>query len=124
MIAFFKPTWWTVTILAIFIPITYLAQVQTYAFTCGGGMEDMCKQSGIEKPALYDSIRGYPFWLIYVLSIAPLAIIGSAVPHSMQIVDGGVVSIIYYYLASCIIGFFWKQFRQIKWFDDPPRVES
>jgi len=64
-------------------------------------------------PFLYDQIRDYPFWLIWVYSIAPLIPFTSAVQSLLTNFQGVLyaffaLNFIYYYLASCVIGFIWR----------------
>ena len=109
ILTFFKPSIWTAIILGIFIPVALLGHIQTYAFTCGGDGHK-CEGTGIEKPALYDAIRGYPFWLIWVFSIAPLIPFTTAVQSLLtdSLYVFFALNFIYYYLCSCVIGLVWR----------------
>src|SRR2546428_14068420 len=109
ILTFFKPGIWTAIILGIFIPVALLGHIQTYAFTCGGDGHK-CEGTGIEKPALYDAIRGYPFWLIWVFSIAPLIPFTTAVQSLFtdSLYAFFALNFIYYYLCSCVIGLVWR----------------
>ena len=128
IVRFLKPSLWTAIILGIFIPVALLGHIQTYAFTCGGDGHK-CVGTDIQKPPLFDAIRGYPFWLIWVFSIAPLIPFASAIQSYLVNFEGTVyiffaANFIYYYLASCVIAFSWNKFRQIKWFDDTRQLRS
>ncbi|MGI0013159.1 MAG: hypothetical protein ACREBU_06930 [Nitrososphaera sp.] len=114
LMGFFKPGLWTVIILGVFVPVALLGHIQSYAFTCGGDGRK-CVGTDIQKPPLYDEIRGYPFWLIWVFSIAPLIPFATAVQSTQA--DFMAMNFVYYYLVSCVVGGLWKFFRASKGFD-------
>ena len=114
IIAFFKPSLFTLIILGIFIPVAVFGQIQTYGFTYD--YEDRFEHP---PPPLYDQIADYPFWLIWVFSILPLIPLTNVVQNSFPSFEGMIyvfmaMNFIYYYLASCVLRFVWRRFRPRK----------
>jgi hypothetical protein len=93
-----KPEWKKILLFLIFIAIAIGGKIQAWAFT------DMPP-----KPLLYDWIRPFPIWPIWMLLLMPLAVL--VYPLRLLGIDvmGGpawlflLANIIYFYILSCII---------------------
>jgi len=108
ILTFFKPGLRTVIILGIFIPVALLGHIQSWGFSY-----DEVDEKDHPPPFLYDQIQGFPFWVIWVFSIAPLIPFTTAVQSLLTNFQGVLyvffaLNFIYYYLASCVIGFIWR----------------
>lgn len=124
ILTFFKPSFWTAIILGIFVPVALLGHIQTWGFTY-----DEVDRQEHPPPFLYDQIRDYPFWIIWVVSIAPLIPFTTAVQSLLNNFEGSLyvflaMNFMYYYLSSCVIGFLWRMIRPKKMNDDSAPVTS
>ena len=92
------PDWRRMVLFAILVAITIGGRIQAWAFT------DLPP-----KPALYDLLRPFPIWPLWMLLLLPLALL--ALPLGLFGLDvmGGpygvfiVANLAYFYLLSCLI---------------------
>lgn len=94
---FFNPDWRKLLLFGVLILIAVGGEIQAWAF-------DDEPQT---KPPLYDLLRPYPFWLIWIFSTVPLLIISAPFRSIVQNLPDiffrlwWIVLVIYYYLLSC-----------------------
>lgn len=95
---FFKPDWQKLLLFSMFILIAVGGKIQAWGF-------DDDPQT---KPPLYDFLRPYPFWLVWVFSMVPLLIISAPFRSLAQNLGLDVfhrlwwtVLVVYYYVVSC-----------------------
>ena len=112
-----KPRPLVIVLLGIFLFVAYAGDIQRWGITY-----DEIDRAEHPPPFLYDQLRGLPFWTIWVLLIIPL--IGLNLPIGITNVGGAIMSIIYFYLLSCILRFLIRKITNIEWFDDPPKLET
>lgn len=95
---FLKPTFGKLLLLALFILIMMGGRIQAWAFS------DMPP-----KPPLYDLLRPFPIWPLWMLLLAPLALL--VLPLRLVGIDvmGGpawlflFANLAYFYLLSCLL---------------------
>jgi uncharacterized membrane protein len=105
---FLKPSGGKFFLFAIFIAIMVGGQIQAWAFS-----------DVPPKPPLYDLLRPFPIWPMWMFLLVPLALI--VLPLRMIGIDimGGpawlfiIANIAYFYLLSCLIvaGLVWARSR-------------
>jgi hypothetical protein len=103
-----RPDWRKILLFAIFVAIAIGGKIQAWAFT-----------DVPPKPPLYDLLRPFPIWPIWMFLLMPLALL--ALPLRLLGLDviGGpswlfiVANITYFYLLSCLMvtGFRWIKAR-------------
>ena len=101
IMVFSKPDWRKILVFIGFMIIYAGGMIQSWAFT------DL-DMFGYPPPPFYDLIRPFPFWLVWVFTLAPLApltwLLGEA-----DFIFGGprwlfvIINIIYYYYLSCLV---------------------
>ena len=93
-----RPDWMKTVVFVIFVVIAIGGKIQAWAFS------DM-----LPKPLLYDLLRPFPIWIIWMILLAPLAILTSPLRKiGIDIVGDSswlfiVTNITYFYLLSCLI---------------------
>ena len=93
-----RPDWRKILLFAIFVAIAIGGKIQAWAFT-----------DVPPKPPLYDLLRPFPIWPIWMFLLMPLALL--ALPLRLLGLDvmGGpswlfiVANITYFYLLSCLM---------------------
>lgn len=100
-LAIFKPSSKIFLVFAFFSLILVGAQIQSWGF---------CKECGVEKPILYDSISGISFWIMNVFLSLPITIFYSILPHEL----GLMLNLVYYYFLSSLLVFFLPYLARFK----------
>jgi hypothetical protein len=104
-----RPDWRTLLLFAVFIAIAVGGRIQAWAFS------DIPP-----KPPLYDLLRPLPLWPIWMLLLAPLALLtlplrlfGVDVMHGPHWLFMA-ANVIYFYLLSCFVvaGLDWVRTRR------------
>ena len=106
---FLKPDWRRLILFAIFVAVAVGGSIQAWAFS------DIPP-----KPPLYDQLRPFPVWPMWMFLLIPLALL--ALPLKFIGIDlmGGppwlfiTANLIYFYLLSCfgVIVFDWIKTRR------------
>ena len=103
MFIILKPDWKKIIVFIGFIIIYAGGTIQSWAFT---DLEDF----GYPPPPFYDLVRLFPFWLVWILTLIPLAIpywlFGQAAYYILSDQYRLFVTITllaYYYILSCLI---------------------
>lgn len=89
----FKPTKNILLVFSFFLLILVGAHIQSWGF---------CKDCGIDKPFLYDSISGIGFWVANVFLSLPIVLFLFAVPAEF----GALLTVLYYYFLAAVWVFF------------------
>jgi hypothetical protein len=103
---FLKPEWRTLLLFAIFVAIAVGGRIQAWAFS------DLPP-----KPPLYDLLRPFPIWPIWMSLLMPLALVSLPLRFVGVDVMGGhpwlflAANLIYFYLLSrlVIVGLDWAK---------------
>lgn len=93
-----QPDWRRLILFALFVAVAFGGMIQAWAFS------DMPP-----KPPLYDLLRPFPIWPIWMFLLMPLALF--ALPLRLVGIDlmGGppwlftTANLIYFYLLSCLV---------------------
>ena len=106
---FLKPEWRRLLLFAVFVAIAVGGKIQAWAFS-----------DVPPKPPLYDLLRPFPIWPIWMLLLMPLAVV--SLPLRLVGIDvmGGppwlfiTANLIYFYLLSClvIVGLDWARAKR------------
>jgi hypothetical protein len=95
---FLKPSWGKLFLFVIFIVIMMGGKIQAWAFS------DMPP-----KPPLYDVLRPFPIWPLWMFLLIPLALFGLPLRAVGIDVMGGpawlfiIANLTYFYLLSCLM---------------------
>jgi hypothetical protein len=105
---FLKPEWRRLLLFTIFMAIAVGGRIQAWAFS-----------DVPPKPPLYDLLRPFPVWPLWMLLLMPLALV--SLPLRLLGIDvmGGapwlfiMANLSYFYLLSCLViaGFDWARAR-------------
>lgn len=110
IMVFSKPGWRKILVFIVFMIIYAGGMIQSWAFT------DLDK-FGYPPPPFYDIIRPFPFWLVWVFTLAPLALPASFINSILTTLFGYeadfifnhpiwvsvIINAIYYYYLSCLL---------------------
>ena len=98
MKTFLKPDFRKLLLFSVFILIAVGGKIQTWAFDDDPQI----------KPPLYDFLRPYPFWLVWIFSMVPLMIISTPFRTLTQNIRLDLMHhlwwiglVVYYYVLSC-----------------------
>lgn len=105
---FLKPDFRKLLLFSVFILIAVGGQIQAWGF-------DDDPQT---KPPLYDLLRPYPFWIVWIFSMIPLVIISAPFRSLIQNINSGLTYylwwiglIVYYYILSCFFFYLFDLFK-------------
>lgn len=108
-----KPSWGRIGIFVIFTLVALAGYVQSWAFSG--------KDAGVPKPPFYDFLDGFPFWLIWAMSLLPLALLSNGIVaiagYDADFIMRGpywlfwAIQLGYLWLVSCLITFAWTKIR-------------
>ena len=109
---FLKPEWRRILLFAIFVAIAMGGKIQAWAFS------DIPP-----KPPLYDLLRPFPIWPMWMFLLIPLALVSLPLRFVGVDVMGGApwlfitANLIYFYLLSClvIVGLDWVKAKWKSW---------
>jgi len=110
---FLRPNWKKLVIFAVFAFIAVAGHIQSWVFSG--------KDMGLPKPPLFDLLSLFPFWLLWVSLLSPLALLSNGLimigGYEIDFVMGGqfwivsIINAVYFYVISCLIIFIWNKFR-------------
>lgn len=113
---FFKPDLRKIIIFGIFMFIAFAGYTQTWVFSG--------KDMGLPKPPIFDILAPFPFWVVWLFLISPLALLSNLIVaiggyNADFIMRGpfwffGIINLIYFYVLSCLIIFIWNKLRRRK----------
>ncbi|MGH9923079.1 MAG: hypothetical protein ACRD38_10035 [Nitrososphaerales archaeon] len=113
ILQFLKPNWKRLEIFGVFTFIAIAGYMQSWVFSG--------RDMGLPKPPLFDLLSPFPFWLIWVSLLSPLALLSNALVmiggNETDFVMGGsfwilsIVNLAYFYVLSCLVIFIWDKFR-------------
>src|SRR3989344_1814073 len=96
---FFKPDLRKIIIFMIFMFIAFGGQTQSWVFSD--------KDMGLPKPPLFDLLAPFPFWIVWVFLLAPLALLSNLIVaiggYDMDFIMRepfwlfGIINLIYFY---------------------------
>lgn len=108
---FFKPDWKKIPVFVIFMFIAFAGHTQSWVFSG--------KDAGLPKPPLFDLLRPFPFWVIWILLLLPLGLISNVIVavggYGADFIMGGpfwlfwIIQSVYFYTVSCLISFIWDK---------------
>ena len=97
----------------VFIFICFAGYTQSWVFSG--------KDIGSPKPPLFDLLAPFPFWIIWVFLLLPLALLSNLIVaiggYNVDFIMRGpfwlfgIINLIYFYLLSCLIIFVWNKFK-------------
>ena len=108
---FLKPDRKKILILLIFLFIAFAGHTQSWVFSG--------KDMGLPKPPLFDLLKIFPFWVVWVLLLLPLGLLSNLLVtiggYDADFVMRGpfwlfwMIQVIYFYLLSCSVRFVWDK---------------
>jgi len=112
VLQFLKPTWKRLAIFAVLAFIAMAGYIQSWVFSG--------KDMGLPKPPLFDLLSPFPFWLLWVFLLSPLALLSNALVmiggYETDFVMRGpfwifsIVNLVYFYILSCLVILIWNKF--------------
>lgn len=104
---FFRPDWKKLSIFAVFLFIAYAGHTQTWTFSG--------KDLGEPPPPLYDLLKPFPFWITWVILLAPIILLSNLIVavagYDADFIGRGpfwvalIIQSVYFYILSCLIIF-------------------
>ena len=111
---FFKPDLMKIVLFMIFMFIAFAGYTQSWVFSG--------KDMGSPKPPLFDLLAPFPFWVVWVFLLLPLALLSNLIvtvgDYDMDFImrgpfwPFGIINVIYFYMLSCLIIFVVDKFRR------------
>lgn len=108
---FLKPDWRKASVLVILVSVALAGHVQSWVFSG--------KNMGLPKPPLFDLLEPFPFWVLWVTLLLPLAMLSNIVValggYNADFIMRGpfwsfwVIQIAYFYLVACVTISVWRR---------------
>lgn len=104
IVRFLRPDWKRAVVFAVLLFIALAGYMQSWVFSG--------KDMGLPKPPFFDLLEPFPFWVLWVASLVPLAMLSNIIVmlagYNADFVMRGpfwsfwVIQLLYFYLVSCL----------------------